>query len=320
MTLMQAYALGAALGAADRAGLLQAVAASPCTARELAEARGLDPTAVALVLEVLCTQGLLERADDRYRATPVVRAELAGPGSRPGRSVGLWQHVDELLRSARTVEPMDGTEHRGRAYATTTPALGHMFAGPAARLAERLAELLGDATQPQILDVGAGSGVWSLSVAERVNGATVVGLDLPNVLPAFRAGAEAKGLAARVEVIEGDFHAVDLPSGRFDLCVAANVLHLERPDAAAALLRRLAGALGPTGALVIVDAISDGSPEAERSRAAYALHLAMRIPGGHPHHGAQLSSWLRGAGLARVEHVDLSAGFLSCMGALVARR
>src|SRR5204863_4182531 len=131
----------------------------------------------------------------------------------------------------------------------------------------------------RVLDIGCGSGVWSLAVAERFPNTHVTGLDLPDVLRVFERRATERGLGDRIETLGGDMHAIAIPGG-FDLVIIANVLRLDEPDRAARLVTRAAEALAVGGELVVIDAIGDASAESERALAIYALHLALRTARG----------------------------------------
>lgn len=169
--------------------------------------------------------------------------------------------------------------------------------------AEALASQLVSARR--ILDVGAGSGVWSLAMTRRSTETPVTGVDLPDVLPVFLRRAEALDLAERADAIAGDYHALSLPSRAFDRVVLANVLHLEPEDRARALVRRVTDALDANGDLVIVDAFGRPDVGLDRARPINALHLAMRTRGARAHRAETVESWCREAGLARIQRVEL---------------
>src|SRR5258708_21579960 len=169
-----------------------------------------------------------------------------------------------------------------------------------------------------ILDVGADSGIWSLAVAQRHPETGVTALDFPNVLQAFRIQAEHMGLSDRIGMAPGNFHCVTIPEDSFDRIVVANVLHLEPPEQAAALIRRVATVLLPDGGLVIVDMLGDGTPAGERAQAIYGLHLALRTREGKVHPLSDLQAWVRQAGLINGDVIEL--GIPPGMGVLVAHR
>ena len=78
---------------------------------------------------------------------------------------------------------------------------------------------------------------------------------------------------------------------RFDRIVLANVLHLEPPEQAAALVGRVTTALIRGGDLVIVEMLGDSTPAGERVRAIYGLHLALRTRQGKVHPLSDLRAW-----------------------------
>ena len=107
-------------------------------------------------------------------------------------------------------------------YSSVVAGIGRIFAAPAQELAAQI-----ERAPDRILDIGCGSGVWSLAIAERFERARVTGLDLPDVLAVFEARATERGLRDRIEKLGGDMHAVAIPPAAFDLVIIANVLRLE---------------------------------------------------------------------------------------------
>jgi 2-polyprenyl-3-methyl-5-hydroxy-6-metoxy-1,4-benzoquinol methylase len=83
-------------------------------------------------------------------------------------------------------------------------------------------EQAGDVRGKKILDVGCGSGVYSVDFARRGAG-RVVGVDFSgNMLGLARQEAEQHGVADRCEFIQADFLALDLED-KFDISIAMGV-------------------------------------------------------------------------------------------------
>jgi SAM-dependent methyltransferase len=319
MSISEIRGLAATVDAAHSSGILAALSSRALTNVELAAELGIDAEATARVLDVLETWGLVGRDGERHRLAPSTRRELEGPeGREAAASSGIWDRTLDFLRRGSEAALL-ARASRGEAYAGVVQRLSRWFEPAAERLAERLATTLAGVASPRILDAGAGGGVWSLALLARCPSARATALDLPQVVPVYEAAARARGLEGRVGTLAGDYHRVELPSGAFDVVIAASILHLEAPAAAEALVGRLAKALTPGGLFVAVDNMSDGSPEDERSRAVYALHLALRLPTGCPHREEELRRWIASAGLADVERVRLAEDIRG-LSALVARR
>ncbi len=304
----------AVLASAERLGLIESLA-DPAPATEHASRLGLDPEATALELDALVALGLAEARHGRFGAAerPAGSARVPGPvPSGPDRD--LWAHLPLFLRTGELYARMDGsTAERSAAYRDVTKTLGRLFGDAARELAAKLPH------RERILDVGAGSGVWSLAMAERTSAARVTAIDLPAVLPTFEERVKGLGLEDRVEIVAADYRSIELPGEAFDRAVLANVLHLEPPHSAESLVRRVTAALVPGGELVVVDALADGDPAREQARSIYALHLAMRTTRARVHPRAEVERWCREAGLGEGELMTLSAP-PRALGALVGRR
>lgn len=308
MTLETAIAVAEATAAARRTGLLDALEAGPATAEALAARLGLVARPVALLLDLLAEAGVVARVGDAFALGPQLLDLQRGPAGGLERVMALWAGCEPMLRSGRSPAHVPAEpEARARVYRQAVRGLAEMFGRPAEALAAHLAGR--SSANGRVLDVGAGSAVWSLAMAAREPALRVTALDLPEVLPRAAERAAALGLTARFDTLAGDFHAVELPSEVFDRIVLANVLHLETAEGAAALVARLAPALRPDGVLVVVDSCSDGTPEMDLAAAMYALHLALRTGHGRPWPDAELRRWLTDAGLGRVERVFLSGAW-----------
>ncbi len=314
MELFELGGVAATLVAAYQGNLLQALLNGYATPTMYAEELGLDPTATERVLEVLACLGIADRNQGKYGASAVFKdLDAIGPGGVDAFGA-LWSQVPTFLLSGERYAHMDGPpDAREAVYSSVVSKLALVFAHGARQLAVAL-----PGYPAHILDVGAGSGIWSLAMAQRHAEMRVTALDFPNVLQAFRIQAEHMGLSDRIGLLPGNFHCVAIPEDRFDRIVLANVLHLEPPEQAAALIRRVASVLLPGGDLVIVDMLGDGTPVGERAQAIYALHLALRTREGKVHPLSDLQAWVERAGLLPDEVIAL--GTPQGMGALVAHK
>ena len=85
---------------------------------------------------------------------------------------------------------------------------------------ERCLELLAGVEQPEVLDVGVGSGAIALAIADEHPGARVTGFDSSKgALEVARANLASSGLNGRVRLVEHDLRG-DFGESRFDLVVS----------------------------------------------------------------------------------------------------
>jgi release factor glutamine methyltransferase len=85
---------------------------------------------------------------------------------------------------------------------------------------ERCLAVLAGRDDPEVIDVGTGSGAIALAIADEYPGARVTAIDAsPDALALARENAELTGLADRVRFLEHDLTA-GLPDGPWDLVVS----------------------------------------------------------------------------------------------------
>jgi SAM-dependent methyltransferase len=310
----------AAVGA-QRGGLLDALLEAPGSPEELAATLGLDPVATRLVLNVLTHCGAVVWEAGRYDASPALRDRARDAPGGVGLHLALLGHIPKLLAEGKPLLEMDGTlEERGRYYAQVAAGLGRWYKAAAAELAQALeAEPYRSRwSSGRVLDLGAGSGVWSLAIAVQRPEVHVTAVDLPPVLEGLRENAEDLGLGSRVTLIGTSYFADGLPDSSCDVAILANVLHLETTVDAELLVRRAGAAVRPGGTVVVVDILGSGSYETDPTRAMYALFLATRTARGHMYARAEVEGWLVAAGLTDARSVELPSApsHFSCLAAL----
>lgn len=188
-------------------------------------------------------------------------------------------------------------------YPEVVARLGDWHRASAQQAAEQLAR-----PGIRVLDAGAGSAVWSRSIAARAPSVSVVAVDLPAVIATTESIVGSRPEAPSYEFAALDLFEDDLEVlGSFDLVLAANLLHLFSADRASSLIRRLAGRVRPRGTLAVVDAIPTGTLDAaDRSARLYGVHLLTRTSEGRPWSLREYEGWLQDAGLHDITHVSVA--------------
>jgi tRNA (cmo5U34)-methyltransferase len=108
----------------------------------------------------------------------------------------------------------------------------------------------------RLLDVGCGAGNFTLKMLQRLPGLNVTMVDLSKPMldrARERVSAVAKGT---VEVIQGDIRQIDLGTDRFDIILAAAVLHhLREDDEWRSVFAKFQRSLSPGGSIWIWDMV-----------------------------------------------------------------
>jgi tRNA (cmo5U34)-methyltransferase len=137
-----------------------------------------------------------------------------------------------------------------------------------APLAMTLVALAAAATTPHarhVLDVGCGAGNYALKLLEALPGLDVTLVDLSR--PMLDRAVERVGRATTgtVTAVQGDVREVDLGEGRFDVVLAAAVLHhLRADDEWRAVFAAFHKALRPGGSVWVFDLVGGAIPAVQR--------------------------------------------------------
>ena len=156
----------------------------------------------------------------------------------------------------------------------------------------------------RMLDVGGGSGAYSIAFASANENLQVDLLDLPTVISIAQGHIERAGLAGRIRTRSGDLRA-DKFGGGYDLVFVSAICHMLGPDENKDLLRRCFEALVPKGRAVIQDFILEPDKTAPKSAALFALNMLVGTQAGSTYNEAEYATWLKEAGFRDVRHVRL---------------
>jgi cyclopropane fatty-acyl-phospholipid synthase-like methyltransferase len=155
-----------------------------------------------------------------------------------------------------------------------------------------------------MLDVGGGSGAYSIAFASAKENLEVDLLDLAEVIPIAQGHIENAGLAGRIRTREGDLCA-DKFGGGYDLVFVSAICHMLGAEENKDLLKRCFEALAPKGRVVIQDFILDPDRTAPKSATLFALNMLVGTRAGSTYTEAEYNAWLREAGFQEVRHIHL---------------
>jgi len=284
-------------------GLFNALAKEASTSADLARELKTDPRATDRLLNALAVLGLVDKKDRIFELSELSAGHLVE--GRPGYLGGLghwnhlwntWSHLTRAVKSggARDQSPFDQQDQsRHRAFIA---AMHHR----AAHQARELAEGLDLAGVKRVLDVGGGSGAFSMALVRAGQGIRATVLDLPQIIPLTREYLAAEGLEDRIQVKEGDYLKDDLGNG-FDLVLLSAVIHINSPEENQDLVVRCHRALNPKGRLVISDFIMDEDRLNPPFGAFFALNMLVGTGRGDTYTEAEVRGWLQAAGFGKVE-------------------
>lgn len=287
-------------GATDAAAI-----AAACEITEL-NAERLATCLLALDLLRLDDAGRLVNAPDAARFLVAGTDRYAGPWmtfTRP--DVDGWMGLTELLRSSEPPRRLgmydDLTVDDARAYHRATASIG-MGAG------RRFARSVDLAERRHLLDLGGGSGAYSIQAVRAVPGLRATVLDLPPVVVVTAEHLAEHGVADRVDTIGGDFTTDAFPA--CDVVVMASNLPIYDEDVIATVVAKAFDALDPGGEMHLIGEMLDDDGVGPLDAALWGMQEILYGSGGKAHRREQVRGYFTAAGFVDVDEADFVPGVL----------
>ncbi len=275
---------------------------------EVAAKLRTDPRATEMLLNALVSLRLLVKQAGVFHNSPAAARYFAA-GSRDNAQPALlhtahlwqrWSTLTDCVRAGTAVTP-DEIADRGQGWTEAFIAAMHRNASERAPLVVRA---VGAESIRRMLDVGGGSGAYSIAFARANSALRADILDLATVEPIARRHIQEAGVTGRVQVRAGDLRSDRLGEG-YDLVFVSAICHMLSAEENLDLLRRCREALAPGGRVVIQDFILEADKTAPRFAALFALNMLVGTPGGSSYSEPEYAAWLGEAGFREIRHVRL---------------
>jgi hypothetical protein len=300
-------ACAAALRAAARLGVADALGDSPMAAADLATLVKAEPKPLRRLLRALTCYGIFtEQPDGTFAHTDMSRL-LRKDDPNSLRDIALWctepwtwdawPMLDEAVRSGRNVvEDLYGKEffpYLNEDAPESADVFNRAMTTSSVQSARDVAAFLDLSGSKSVADIGGGQGHVVASLLEKYPALYGTLLDLPRVVenadPRLRPGG---ALADRMSLVPGDCR-VAVPV-QADVYVIKNILEWD-DDSTTRTLRNVIEAGGPGTRVVVIENLVDDTPSM-RFSTAMDLLLLLNV-GGAKHTTESMVGRLTGAGL-----------------------
>ena len=257
-------------------GLFERLTKGPAKPDVLATDCGVSERGLRPLLYLLGSLGLLQESEDRvFSLHPGTEHFLKEewPSQREALTTPEdWRNLEQAVLTGRCVRPpIEGEEDGGNFFSGVVETLFGLHSKIAWALEAKLPGGI-----HRVLDLGAGSAVWSLGIAAQRNDVSVVAVDLEKVLEeTTRKFVERHDATEKYEFRTGSYHTVPLEEEQYDLVYLGHVIHSEGWEASHNLLRRCRQALRPGGLLAIAEWVGSKPRSADYHANLFHLNMLM---------------------------------------------
>lgn len=297
----------AVLFALAELGVFVALGSDERSVGEIAAATGCDSARLERMLNGGVIVGVLERTDaGRYRAGPAYAATLSAPEAP--QFLGDWlaflgRLTDRMLSLAEAAKPGGLRAHwpdDERDGAVMAKAMESYARARGLEITERL-DLSGDS---RLVDLGCGSGAYSIALAERFPNVFLTLVDLPEVAPTLATLLESRpAVAGRSEIVAADVLEFE-PDKPYDVVLLSNMLHMFGPERAPLVVEHARRVLRPGGRLIIQAQFLEESRMTPRWSVLLDVILMATTPEGANHSVDETRGWMERAGFEGITRVE----------------
>ena len=306
LDLANAYQRSKTLFALIEFQLPTLLARRPLTLAEIASALEMHTLAADSFLNACIALGLLERAGDLYRNSPLAEEFLTQgkPGylgdqfmSYDRASYPLWANLAQNLRQWKpgaTDADLPPDDDQGEAGMRDRHNLSLL-------LGNALGQAFDFSPFSRMLDLGGGTGAMSLSICAQHSHLRSLIFDLPPVARLAQEYVAESGLSDRIEIMEGNFKQDELPDN-FDVALLANLLSVASEQTNRKLFQRIYARLPVGGAIILSGYVLDDGRAGPLIPLLFCLQDINWQAPDVEREASTYGEWLMAAGFMEIEH------------------
>ncbi|MEM7017208.1 MAG: methyltransferase [Pseudomonadota bacterium] len=311
--IVQSYWTSATLMSAVELGLFTAVAKGATNIEKVASALDITPTNAERLVTVCIAMNLLEKDENGLNNAPDVERFLvegeryyAGPCmlfSKP--RWGGWGNLTENLREKETKRLGmydEFTVEAARRYHTATYSIG-VGAG------RRFSRQVDLSERRKILDIGGGSGAYSIVAAQQHPHLQAVVFDLPPVVEVSKDFIAENGVSDRVSTQGGDFTSDPFPDD-VDVAIMASNLPQYSQEIIQQVIQKAFDALLPGGEMHLIGEMLNDDKTGPLNAALWGLSEALSGSTGRAHSESECIGYFECAGFTNVAALPFIEGVL----------
>jgi SAM-dependent methyltransferase len=283
---------------------------SGTTSIQIAENLHLNLHACERLLNALVSLGFLTKQDDLFFNTPDGYTYLSKKGSdylggmmHTNHLWNTWSNLTQVVKTGKSAHPED-INVRGENWLVAFITAMHDRAIKQAPQQLANIDLSGINS---VLDIGGGSGAFSMEFVSRKSEIEATVFDLPNVVPITKNFIDKEGFSGRIKTFTGDYTTDDLPKG-FDLVFLSAIIHSNSLEVNQDLIKKCFKALNKNGKIIIQDWIMNNDRTQPISGAIFAINMLVGTEAGDCFTEQEVTEMLKTAGFKNISRIEFESG------------
>jgi predicted O-methyltransferase YrrM len=254
------------------------------------------------LLNALCALGFLRKINGMFANTETSTRYLTKGSedylSRIGHMLNLYRTWGTLTEAVKAGTTVTAREYDPDSLAHFIEAMHHRARKTAGAL---IAHINLDGVK-RVLDVGGGSGVYSMAFVNANPQLEAIVFDLPKVTELTRKYIAQADLSGRITTINGDYNKDAFGKG-YDIVFMSAIVHINSYDENVALIQKAYNSLNAGGSIIIQDHIMENDRTAPARGALFAINMLVSTQGGDTYTENEMREWFSKAGCDDIQRI-----------------
>ena len=283
---------------------------SGTTNHQIAGILHLDEHACERLINALVSLGFLTKQDhlffntaESFNFMSKKSANYLGGVMHTNHLWNTWSHLTEVVKTGASAHPSE-INVRGEEWLVSFITAMHDRAIKQAPQQLAKVDLTGINS---LLDIGGGSGAFSMEFVKRKPALEATVFDLPNVVPITQRFIEKEGFANKIKTYTGDYTTDDLPKG-FDLVFLSAIIHSNSLEVNRELIKKCFGAANKGGKIIIQDWIMNNDRTQPTAGAIFAINMLVGTEAGDCFTEQEVTDILTVAGFKNISRIEFETG------------
>jgi cyclopropane fatty-acyl-phospholipid synthase-like methyltransferase len=279
----------------------------PQSLDELCLQENWNKRALRMILDALVSIRFISKTSDGFYGADKQIAAMLGQGGENsilplvlhrGRMWRTWSHLTEIVQ---TGENPNFKNWKPPSTAELEAFIGAMHI-EGRKVAEDIVKSVDLRFSNHLLDLGGGSGTYTLAFLKAAHHMTATLFDKPHVVNLAKKYISESGYSDRVRFVAGDYTTDELPAGH-DLVLISAIIHAHARGLNQDLFLRTYESLEPGGMILIRDYFMDDSRISPSEGAIFAVNLLASTRSGESYTLEEVRHDLEGAGFKNVHMI-----------------
>jgi SAM-dependent methyltransferase len=283
---------------------------SGTTNNQIANNLHLDEHACERLLNALVSLGFLSKQNqlffntaDSYIFLSKKSSYYLGGLMHSNHLWNTWSNLTQVIKTGNSARPAEINE-RGEEWLFSF--INAMHDRAKKQAPQQLANI--DLSEiKSILDIGGGSGAYSMEFVSKKPEIEATVFDLPNVVPITKKFLDKEGFSDKIKTHAGDYSTDDLPKG-FDLVFLSAIIHSNSLEANHKLIRKCYNSLYKNGKIIIQDWIMNNDRTQPVSGAIFAINMLVGTEAGDCFTEQEVTEMLNASGFKNISRIEFETG------------